>query len=92
MTKLLTGLTVGAAMLVGVSAAQAEPLKLTGQQMDAVTAGSFFKGFSFADASGKALAFGRVSIATTHTSAFAAPGRAAATSSSTACSGALCLF
>ena len=34
MTKLLTGLAVGAAMFLGLGAAQAEPLKLTGPQME----------------------------------------------------------
>jgi hypothetical protein len=55
MTKLLTGMAVGAAMLMGVGAAQAEPVKLTAQQMDGVTAGAL----AIAKAKASALAFGR---------------------------------
>ena len=88
MTKLLTGLAVGTAMLLGVSAAQAEPMKLTGQQLDNVTAGGFTFNLALADA--HALAFGRVSIASTKTSTFSAPGVAAASSSSASCSGFFC--
>lgn len=72
MKKLLTGLAVGAAMLAGVSAAQAEPLKLTGPQMDAVTAGGFL---SIASARASAVAvFGRVNITKASAATATAPG------------------
>jgi hypothetical protein len=78
MTKLLTGLAVGAAMLVGVGAAQAEPLKLSPSQMDGVTAAGFF---SVASARANAVAlFGRVNVAKTSASTFTAPGVAASES------------
>jgi len=78
MTKLLTGLTVGAAMLLGVSAAQAEPVKLSAVQMDGVTAAGFL---SVAAARADAAAiFGRVNIAKTSASTFTAPGVAASES------------
>jgi len=89
MKKLLAGLTVGAAMLAGVSAAQAEPLKLTDPQMDAVTAAGFkFSFVNVADATAFAKAFGGVvNIAVTDTFAVAGPGFAVSSSSSSACSG-----
>jgi hypothetical protein len=93
MKKLLTGLSLGAAMLVGVSAAQAEPLLLVGVQMDQVTAGGYFKnrGTSLAWADAKATAWGgKNNVASTYTSATAAPGFASANSSSFACSGSHC--
>ena len=94
MKKLLTGLSLGAAMLVGVSAAQAEPLLLVGVQMDQVTAGGFFKkhrGTSLAWADANATAWGgKNNVASTYTSATAAPGFASANSSSFACSGSHC--
>jgi hypothetical protein len=78
MMKLLTGLAVGSAMLVGVGAAQAEPLKLSLSQMDGVTAAGFI---SVASARANALAlFGRVNVASTSASTFTAPGVAASNS------------
>lgn len=93
MTKLLTGLAVGAAMLVGVGAAQAEPVKLTGPQMDSVTAAGWLHRikFSLANAEADAYADGKVSVADTYTYTYTAPYYASAYSASTSCSGTFCL-
>jgi hypothetical protein len=79
MTKLLAGLALGAAMMVGVGAAQAEPMKLSAVQMDGVTAAGYL---NIAKAKAEALAFGRFTFTKTKTETFTAPGVSASESKS----------
>lgn len=92
----ITGLVLSAAMAMGV--AQAEPLKLTNQQMDQVSAGMSsghkdygHNGFAAATALSGASAAGKHAAVThtaTHTAALHGPGFAFAASNSASASAA----
>lgn len=86
----LTSILAGVVMAASVGLASAgEPVQLTGQQMDSVTAGTYlyFPHYNTAWADADALAFGFNTNTYTYAGTFTAPGVSASTSSSGSCSG-----
>ncbi len=94
-TLKIASIVTGIVLAAGMGFASAEPMELTGTQMDDVT-GGFYGGYCFtcpgsmAQASANANAFGWNNASYGHTSTFSAPGVSSASSASGSCTNAGC--
>jgi hypothetical protein len=93
-TLKIASIVTGIVLAVGMGIASAEPMELTGSQMDDVTGGHY--GFCYwcpgssADASAYASSYGSYSNSSAHTGTFSAPGASTASSSSSSCTNTGC--
>lgn len=95
-TLKIASIVTGIVLAAGMGVASAEPMQLTGAQMDDVTGGYYGHYYCFrcpgssADASAGALSYGNYNESSAHTSTFSAPGVSAAGSYSSSCTNAGC--
>ncbi len=95
-TLKIASIVTGIVFAAGMGFASAEPMELTGAQMDDVTGGLFGGYYCFtcpgsvAQASADAQALGWTNASSANTATFSAPGVSAASSASGSCSNAGC--
>jgi hypothetical protein len=90
----IASIVTGIILAAGMGIASAEPMELTGAQMDDVTGGHYGYCYwcpgSSADASAYATSYGNYNDSSAHTGTFSAPGTSSASSSSSSCTNAGC--
>ncbi len=96
-TLKIASIVTGIVLAAGMGVASAEPMQLTGDQMDNVTGGSFYYPYycfrcpgSSADASAGATSYGQYNSSSAYTGTFTAPGVSSAGSYSSSCTNAGC--
>ena len=92
----IASIVTGFVLAAGMGVASAEPMQLTGAQMDDVTGGYYGHYYCFrcsgssANASANASAYGNYNSSDAHTYTFSAPGYSSAGSMSSSCTNAGC--